>query len=153
MNTYVYDTYVDPLNAIFKRDMWNCYAVEDRTTNACESYHHFLNIQFKHKHPDPFAFIEFLKSEEATIERRILQLQAGAAMRKRKREYQAVYDALTRLRNNITSVLYQLCSSAAIHGCHRKSSLQHHSLNGARWNHLTIRITVIKTKKLIRSHD
>ena len=72
---------IEPLNAIFKRDMWNCYAVEDRTTHTCESYHHVLNAQFKHKQPDPFTFISFLQSEEATIERRISQLQTGAPMR------------------------------------------------------------------------
>lgn len=98
MNNYVNDTYVDPHGALFPRDLWNCYGVKDRTTNACEGYHSVINSHFRQRHPDPFTFIKFLQQQEAEIERRLVQLQQGAPPRKRKAPYVLVDESLDRLR-------------------------------------------------------
>jgi hypothetical protein len=85
--------------AMFPRDVWNCYGQRDRTTNICEGYHSTINGHFRQRHPSPFTFAEFLKQQEAELERRIAQLQQGAPPRKRRAKYVLVDEALDRLRN------------------------------------------------------
>jgi hypothetical protein len=99
MVNYVYDTYVDPANALFDRAIWNCYGTSDRTTNCCEAYHRVMNERFRHHHPDPYAFVEFLQEQEMEFERRHGQLQNGAHPKKRRPVYVLVDEALTRLRD------------------------------------------------------
>jgi hypothetical protein len=99
MNDYILNTYVDANTAIFPRDMWNCYGSHDRTTNACEGYHSVLNAHFKHRSPDPYAFIAFLQQQDMQLERRIGQLQVGAPAKKRKAKYIRVNEAIDRLRD------------------------------------------------------
>lgn len=98
MINYVRNTYIDRQLAQFDRAMWNCFGMTDRTTNSCEAYHRVLNEHFHHRHPDPFAFVQFLQEQEAELERRCMQLQSGAPPRKRKPVYLAVDNALNRLR-------------------------------------------------------
>lgn len=104
MNSYINDTYVDPVGALFPRDVWNCYGLKDRTTNACEGYHSIINAHFRQRHPDTFAFVAFLQQQEAEIERRLAQLQQGAPHRRRKAKYVLVDEALDRLRNTYFGV-------------------------------------------------
>lgn len=82
MNAYVANTYMDANAAVFGRDIWNCFGNRDRTINVCEGYHSTLNAQFKHRRPDPFAFITFLQAQDNTLERRVAQLTAGAPAKK-----------------------------------------------------------------------
>ena len=90
--------YVD-VNGMFTREAWNCFDTRDRTINACEGYHSMLNSRFHGRHADPFTFIEFLKTNEQEIERRLGQLAVGAPAKKRKSKYVLVDEALDRLRN------------------------------------------------------
>ena len=85
-------------NALFNCQIWNCFDERDRTTNVCEGYHHIINEKFRGGRPDPFKFIKFLQQQEASIERRVAQLQVGAPPRKRKAAYVRVDEALDRLR-------------------------------------------------------
>jgi hypothetical protein len=78
MLNYVENTYIDPIYAQFDRAIWNCYGMTDRTTNSCESYHRIMNERFKHRHPDPYAFVQFLQEQEMELERRHRQLLLGA---------------------------------------------------------------------------
>lgn len=98
MNNYVRRTYIDA-NALFSRQMWNCFGQRNRTINMCEGYHHILNAKFRSGRPDPYRFILFLKEQECNLERRIAQLQVGAAPRKRKLAYVRVDETLDRLRD------------------------------------------------------
>jgi len=100
LHTYMENTYIDANRALYGRQTWTCYGTNDRTTNACEGYHHSLNVNFKRRHPDPFTFIEILQKHEADLERRLQQLQLGVAPKKRKAKYIAVDAALVRLREN-----------------------------------------------------
>ena len=43
MHAYMWNTYVDPANAIFHIDIWNVFDTVDRTTNICEGFHAALN--------------------------------------------------------------------------------------------------------------
>lgn len=99
MLNYVQNTYVDPVLAQFDRAIWNCYGMADRTTNCCEAYHRVMNERFRHRNPDPYAFIEFLQEQEMELERRHGQLQLGAPPKKRRSTYVLVDEALTRLRD------------------------------------------------------
>lgn len=99
MLDYVQNTYLDPVNAQFDRAIWNCYGMADRTTNCCEAYHRVMNERFRHRNPDPYAFIEFLQEQEMELERRHAQLQHGAPPKKRRPSYVLVDEALTRLRD------------------------------------------------------
>ena len=103
MNDYVFNTYVDANNALFPRDIWNCYGLQDRTTNICEGYHSSLNSHFQHRSPDPYAFIAFLQQQDLQLERRVAQLQAGAPPKKRKAKYVLVNEAVLRLQNQYFS--------------------------------------------------
>jgi len=99
MNNYILSIYIDANVALFLRIMWNCYGAQDRTTNACEGYHSVLNAHFKHRSPDPYAFIAFLQTQDMQLERRLGQLQFGAPPKKRKAKYILVDEALDRLRD------------------------------------------------------
>jgi hypothetical protein len=99
MNDYVLNTYSDPNNATFSRDIWNCFGSQDRTTNVCEGYHSALNAQFKHRSPDPYRFIAFLQEQDEQLERRVAQLQIGAPPKKRKSKYVLVDEAIARLKD------------------------------------------------------
>jgi hypothetical protein len=98
MNNYIRQTYIDA-NALFPRDVSNCLEQRDRTTNVCEGYHRVINVTFKGRRPDPFAFIKCLQQQESDIERRVAQLQIGAPPRKRKAAYVLVDESLDRLRD------------------------------------------------------
>lgn len=98
MNDYMRSTFIGP-NALFDRQTWNCFGQKDRTINVCEGYHHVVNDQFRGVRPDPYKFIDFLKEQESSIERRVAQLQQGAPPRKRKAVYVHVDEALDRLRD------------------------------------------------------
>lgn len=98
MNTYVMNTYVDANTAVYDRQLWNCFGNQDRTTNVCEGYHSVINAHFNNRHPDPYGFIAFLQQQDLMLERRIAQLQMGAAPKKRKAKYICVDEALERLR-------------------------------------------------------
>jgi hypothetical protein len=98
MNDYIRQTYIDA-NALFPRDVWNCFGQRDRTTNVCESYHRLINATFKGRRPDPFAFIKCLQQQESDIERRVAQLRIGAPPRKRRAAYMLVDESLDRLRD------------------------------------------------------
>jgi len=104
MNTYVFNTFVDPNGALFDRGVWNCYGAKDRTTNACEGYHSVINKHFRQAHPDPYKFISFLQQQEAELERRVQQLLHGAPPRKRKTAYVLVDESLDRLRETYFGV-------------------------------------------------
>jgi hypothetical protein len=99
MNDYVLTTYVDANNAMFSRDVWNCFGSQDRTTNVCEGYNSALHEQFKHRCPDPYKFIKFLQEQDEQIERRVAQLQLGAPPKKRKSKYVLVDEAIARLQD------------------------------------------------------
>jgi hypothetical protein len=98
MNEYVSNTYVDANRALFPRATWNCYGSRDRTTNMCEGYHNTLNEHFNRRSPDPYTFVSFLQQQDMQLERRLGQLQVGAAPKKRKAKYVEVDEALDRLR-------------------------------------------------------
>ena len=100
LHDYIRDTYVDVNGAQFGRDIWNCFGVRDRTTNACEGYHSVLSAHFRGRHADPFTFVKFLQQHEMETEIRIGQLQLGAPPRKRKNKYVLVDEALDRLRDH-----------------------------------------------------
>jgi hypothetical protein len=99
MNDYVLTTYADANNAMFSRDVWNCFGSQDHTTNVCEGYHSVLNEQFKHRSPDPYKFIKFLQEQDQQIERRLAQLQLGVPPKKRKSKYVLVDEAIARLQD------------------------------------------------------
>ena len=84
MLSYVDSTYIDPVNAQFDRLVWNSYGMidDDLTTNCCEAYHRVMNERFRHRHPDPYTFVEFLQEQEMELERRHGQLQLGAPSKK-----------------------------------------------------------------------
>ena len=99
----VLHTYVDPSTALYSRSIWNCFGSHDGTTNACEGYQCttaslIVNTHFHGRHPDFYAFIKFLRQQDAELELRIRQLETGAPARKRKATYVAVDAALDRLR-------------------------------------------------------
>jgi hypothetical protein len=97
MNEYVRNTYMDPNRALYNRSIWNCFGTHDRTTNVCEGYHSVLSTHFRGRHPDPYAFVQFIQQQDLELERRIRQLEIGAPSRKRKAKYVAVDAALDRL--------------------------------------------------------
>lgn len=99
MLNYVENTYIDPVNALFDRAIWNCYGMMDRTTNCCEAYHRVMNEYFNHRHPDPYTFVQFLQEQEMEHERRHGQLLLGAPPKKRRPVYVLVDEALSRLRD------------------------------------------------------
>jgi hypothetical protein len=60
MNEYVRNTYMDPNRALYNRSIWNCFGTHDRTNNVCEGHHSVLNTHFRGRHPDPYAFVQFI---------------------------------------------------------------------------------------------
>lgn len=103
MNDYMLNTYIAQ-NALFSRQIWNCFQERNRTINVCEGYHHVINEKFRGSRPDPFKFITFLQEQEGCIERRVAQLQVGAPPKKRKAAYVRVDEALDRLSNQYFGV-------------------------------------------------
>ena len=72
----VLHTYVDPSTALYSRSIWNCFGSHDGTTNACEGYQCttaslIVNTHFHGRHPDLYAFIKFLRQQDAELELRI----------------------------------------------------------------------------------
>ena len=123
---YMRHTYVDA-NALFQRQVWNCFGQTNRTTNVCEGYHHIVNEKFRRGRPDPYHFIKFLQEQEADIERRMAQLQVGAPPRTRKAAYVHVDDALDRLRNQCAHT--ERCRIASVHGRSRSPDVPCEALN------------------------
>jgi hypothetical protein len=95
MHQYVYETYVEPDNALFHCSTWNVFRLDNRTTNMCEGFHLLLKQAVIVKHPSIFRLIEAVQSIEATNERVIGQLGMGAQPKKRKAKYIVVNEAKT----------------------------------------------------------
>jgi hypothetical protein len=96
MNDYVRKTYMDSNRVLYDCSIWNCFGTHDRTTNVCEGYHSVLNTHSRGRHPDPYAFFQFIQQQDSELERSI-QLEIGTPARKRKAKYLAVDAALDRL--------------------------------------------------------
>lgn len=97
MHNYMWNTYVDPNNALFNVNIWNVFNTVDRTTNVCEGWHSALNKALGVYYPTVFKVIEFLQKANGEQEREMAQLSLGAAPKKRKAKYVAVDEAIARL--------------------------------------------------------
>lgn len=56
-----------------------------------------MNECFKHRHPDPYTFVEFLQEQDMEHELRHGQLLLGAPSKKRRPVYILVDEALSQL--------------------------------------------------------
>lgn len=97
MHNYMWNTYVDPNNALFDINIWNVFNTVDRTTNICEGWHSPLNKAIGAYYPTIFKVVEFIQKADGDQEREIAQLALGAATKRRKAKYVAVDEAIARL--------------------------------------------------------
>lgn len=97
MHNYMWNTYVDPNNALFNVNIWNVFNTVDRTTNICEGWHSALSKAIGVYYPTVFKVIEFLQNADADQEREMAQLALGAAPKRRKAKYVRVDEAIARL--------------------------------------------------------
>lgn len=64
----------------------------DRNNNHVESWHGAVSGSLRIQHPNIWKFLDFLKSEQGSVERKIVQMKAGAngpPKKKRSIDYEA----------------------------------------------------------------
>ncbi|GFR96595.1 phosphoglucomutase-3 [Elysia marginata] len=81
---YLLHNYVQTTSR-FQPEIWACFTKDNRTTNACESFHFHLSRMFYSPSPNIFVFMENLRliETEASLKRKKLQtIQIFAEARK-----------------------------------------------------------------------
>lgn len=100
---YVTTNWVDAFTATFPMEIWNQYDnIEGhRTNNHLESWHSVMNRQLNRPHPNIFALVELLKTEQQSNEQRLRLLQAGDAAPRQRPIHIRITERLVRLRQRL----------------------------------------------------
>lgn len=84
------------------RRSWNHYENDGpRTTNHVEGWHHKINNQLRHCHPNIYTLIDLVQKEQAANEAKLFQHANGGKQRPRKRVYREREQMLIRLKHQL----------------------------------------------------